>query len=51
VVETAPRVVFRGGDQTASYGIAVDVADFFDAFFWGVYVEVVVTPLPELLLV
>ena len=51
MVEAAPAVVFGFRDEAAGDWVAVDVADFFDALFWGVYVEVVVTALPELFLV
>ncbi len=51
MVEAAPAVVFGFRDKAAGNRVAMDVADFFDALFSGMYVEVVVTALPELLLV
>lgn len=51
MVEAAPAIVFGLEDEAAGDRIAVDVADLFDAFFFGVDVEVVVAALPELFLV
>jgi hypothetical protein len=47
VVEAAPAIVFRFGDEATGDWIAVDVADFFYEFCVGKYVEVVVAGLPE----
>ena len=44
---TAPQPIFRLGDQTALYGIAVDVLKLLDKFFVVADVTVVITPLPE----
>jgi len=48
VVEAAPAVVFGVGDESAVYGVAVDVADLLYELARCEGVEVVVTGLPEL---
>ena len=50
VIEAAPAIVFGFGDQAAGDWIAVDVLSLFAQLFWDRYVEVVITGLPELLL-
>jgi len=35
VVEAAPAVVFRSGDESSCHGITVDVLDFLDEFSGG----------------
>ncbi|PYX32706.1 MAG: hypothetical protein DMG77_02465 [Acidobacteria bacterium] len=47
VAKAAPGPVFRVLDQSALHGIAVDVAQLFDALGFGPYVEVVVASLPK----
>ncbi len=48
VVSAAPGVVFGFGDEASFDWIAVEVAEFLEAFGFGVDVEVVVADLPEL---
>ena len=51
VIETAPAMIFRANDETSFDRVAVDVANLFDAFLFGMNIEVVVATLPELSLV
>jgi hypothetical protein len=51
VIEAAPAIVLRLQDKTSSDGISMNVSDLFNSLLGGVDVEVVVTALPELLLV
>ncbi len=48
VIEAAPAIVFGAWDESASDGVAVNVADLLYEFSGGEGVEVVVTGLPEL---
>jgi hypothetical protein len=50
VVEAAPTVAFRTGDETTLDWVAVNVLELFDEFLPARYVEVVVAALPELFL-
>lgn len=47
VPETGPRPIFRLRDQAAGYRIAVHIAEFFDALWVRVDVEVVISRQPE----
>lgn len=47
VVEAGPLPIFWFGDEAAGDGVAVDVAEFFCAFFRVVYEEVIEPCLPE----
>jgi hypothetical protein len=51
VVEAAPAVVFRFGDEVAFDRVAVDVLELFDVLLHAGDVEVVVAALPELFLI
>ena len=46
-LETRPRVFGWSGDQAAGYGVAMQVAQFFEALGGGKDVEVVITREPE----
>jgi hypothetical protein len=51
VVEAAPAVVFGFDDKATLDRVAVDVLHLFDVFLNAGNVEVVIAPLPKLLLV
>ena len=48
VVGAGPRVGFGCGGETSFDGVAVDVAELFEALGFRADVEIVVTVLPEL---